>query len=367
VFDFQTVSNEITSPLPVSDTTALARHLGLSRWTVSRVLNNHQGIKAETRDRVMQAVRELGFEPNRLARGLRGAPSRLVGVCFQQFEVPSLARKTGVLQQHLRKHGYRGIIELTAGDQNLEAAIIRHFLSIKVDGIVLVASALHADDPVLEQARSADVPVVAVDPIHRLPLPQVALDRARAMEMKLRHLFDLGHRRFALLGINNDPFYSAVRRRSLRAAAKRLGLDPGRDLVFLNHPGFDAQDYQFGSALGRAFLDLPQPRPTGLIALNDRIAIAAARTLLEAGHTIPGDYSIIGFDNLDVAAWVRPSLSTVSQNVETLMAAATDCLLAAIAGTAAPGAERQLIAPILIARDSTGPAPVAAGQPATAV
>src|SRR5210317_1314738 len=96
----------------IEGTAALARHLGLSRWTVSRILNGHPGVKEETRQRVMKAVAELGFEPNKLARSLRGGRSGLIGVSFPYLEATVLAEKGRVLKNALAEAGYRGIFEI---------------------------------------------------------------------------------------------------------------------------------------------------------------------------------------------------------------------------------------------------------------
>src|SRR5690606_23635790 len=110
-----------TAPPGVATTSALARHLGLSRWTVSRVLNGHPGVRPDTVARVRAAMDELGFTPDPLARGLRGTPTGAVGVCFSELESPILARKTATLQRLLREAGLRSLIELTNGEADLEA------------------------------------------------------------------------------------------------------------------------------------------------------------------------------------------------------------------------------------------------------
>ncbi len=346
------MSIQFTAPDSINSTSALARHLGLSRWTISRVLNNHPGVKDETRERVMKAIEELGFEPNRMARGLRGAPSRLIGVCFQQLEAPILARKNAVLQKHLRAHDYRGIFELTDGDQNLEATIIRHFLSVNVDGIVLVGSLLREEDPVVEQLLSAGMPVVAVDPIHSLPFPQVLLSRQNAMASKLQHLFELGHRKFAVLGVASDDLYRESRLAGLKDACAKNGVNYDRDIIPLDLAGYNCQDYAYGAALARKLLEL-KDRPTGLIALNDRIAIGAMRTLQEAGFDIPLHFSVVGFDNLEMSAWAHPALTTIDQRVENLMSTATRTLLQAISQDGEGQAAQVWIEPLLVERAST--------------
>lgn len=300
----------------------------------------------------MQAIDKFGFEPNRMARGLRGAPSRLIGVCFQQLEAPILARKNAVLQKHLRAHEYRGIFELTDGDQNMEATIIRHFLSVNVDGIVLVGSLLGEDDPVIEQLLRVGMPVVAVDPIHSLPFPQVLLSRKNAMASKLQHLFERGHRKFAVLGVESDDLYREARLAGLKLACERYGIDYEKDIISLDQPGYDSQDYSYGAALARKLLEL-RDRPTGLIALNDRIAIGAIRTLQEAGFDIPLHFSIVGFDNLEMSAWAHPALTTIDQRIENMMSTTTQTLLQAIAQDGEGQAAQVWIEPLLVERAST--------------
>jgi DNA-binding LacI/PurR family transcriptional regulator len=337
----------------VAGTAGLARHLGVSRWTVSRVLNGHSGVREETRQRVLAAVDDLGFEPNVLARGLRGLPSGLVGVSFPHLEAMVLAQKSQVLQQALKESGYRALFEMPEGDPEVEAAVVRHFLSINVDGIVLIGSTLEPDDPILKEVKERDLRIAAVDPRWALPIPRVSLDRGRAMEIKLRHLYELGHRRIGVLGFSSDDMYQTVRRRGLRRAAGRLGLDFENDLCFIDEPGHHQQSYAFGSLLAGKALEMGRRGPTALFCLNDRIAIGAMRGLQEAGKRVPEDYSVIGLDNLPETEWTNPPLTTVDQNIGSLM----ERVQAALWQPA--NSERPVhykVEPLLVVRASTGKA-----------
>jgi DNA-binding LacI/PurR family transcriptional regulator len=336
---------------PVYGTAGLARHLGISRWTVSRVLNGHDGVKEETRKRVMAAVEELGFEPNKLARGLRGVPSGLVGVSFPHLEALVLAKKSQVLQHELKEAGYRTLFEMPEGDPDVEAAVVRHFLSINVSGIVLIGSSLEAASPVFREVQDRGVGFVAVDARNALPIPRVSLDRGKAMELKLRHLHELGHRKIGVLGLSSDDMYQGIRRRGLRRAAGLLGLDFERDLMFFDEPGFDQQSYKFGSILAGKVLEMGAAGPTALFCLNDRIAIGALRGLQDAGKTVPADYSVIGLDNLAETAWTNPPLTTVDQNIKTLMKRSQEALWGGRDRTTVP---HYKVEPLLVVRQSTG-------------
>lgn len=355
------------SPPPVDSTAALAETLGLSRWTISRVLNGHPGVKEATRRRVVEAMARLGFQPNAMARGLRGSQTRLIGVCFQEIETPVLARKVASLQNQLRQENYRAIIELTGGDPVLEEEVIRHFLAMRVDGIVLAGSTLAAGHPLVAQLRDGAAAAVAIDPAHNLPLPQVNLDREYAMELKVRHLTELGHRSFAILGMESDPIYGSRRMQGLRKAARRRGLGFRENFQSLSLPGYDLQDYNYGFQLGREYLALKR-RASALICLNDRIALGACKVIQEAGVPIPADCSVIGFDNLEVTAWARPALTTIDQQIELMIATAVSMLMQSVRARE-PSAERQSIRPSLRVRESTGPAsaPSAPGRRAATV
>lgn len=337
----------------VEGTAGLAEHLGISRWTVSRVLNGHAGVREATRRRVLAAVEELGFEPNQLARGLRGARSGIVGVSFPHLEAVVLARKSQILQQGLKAAGYRALFEMPEGDPEVEAAVVRHFLSINVDGIVLIGSTLEAESLVLEEVRSRGVRIVAVDPRHPLPIARVSLDRGKAMELKLRHLTGLGHRKIGVLGFGSDDMYQSVRWSGLRRAAKLLDLRLDEDILFIDEPGFHQQSYQFGSILAHKVMELGPSGPTALFCLNDRIAIGAMRGLQSAGRRVPGDYSVIGLDNLPEAAWTNPPLTTVDQNIVKLMEKAQKALWNPEQGDKVPVHK---VEPLLMVRESTGKA-----------
>jgi DNA-binding LacI/PurR family transcriptional regulator len=335
----------------VEGTAGLAEHLGISRWTVSRVLNGHEGIREETRKRVLEAVEDLGFEPNKLARGLRGLPSGLVGVSFPHLEAMVLAKKSQELQRELKEAGFRALFEMPDGDPEVEAAVVRHFLSINVDGIVLIGSTLEAGSPVFEEVRSRGVGIVAVDARHALPIPRVSLDRGKAMEVKLRHLTELGHRRIAVLGLGSDDMYQAIRRRGLRKAAGVVGLDFERDIQFIDEPGHGQQSYAYGAILAGKVLALGKQGPTALFCLNDRIAVGTLRGLQEAGCRVPEDYSVIGLDNLPETAWTNPPLTTVDQNIGELMKKAQKALWTRASGAKA---RHYKVPPVLVVRKSTG-------------
>lgn len=292
-----------------------SKHLGLSRWTVSRILNGHEGVREETRQRVLAEMKRLNFQPNMMARSLRGGKTGLVGVCLEGIESPILARKISAIQTVLHDRCLRGVMEVTSGQPDSERNVINHFLSLKVDGIILVGSALEPDDPIFTRLRSEKTSAVAVDPAWNVPLPRVELDRHMAMRHCLRHLIQRGRSSFALLGLESDPIYGSRRLKGLREAAGKLDLSWEEAFISLQIEFQSDWSYDYGYDLAKELLQMESP-PKGIIALNDEVAIGAIKAIREWGYAVPQDFSIVGFDNLSLGEWSEPTLTSIAQNVE---------------------------------------------------
>jgi len=332
---------------------ALARHLGLSRWTVSRVLNGHPGISPKTVAKVQQAIRELGFQPNPLARGLRGGSTATVGICFQELESPILVKKIGVLQHQLRDRGFRAIIELTNGNIDLERQTLQHFFSVRVDGIVLIGTTQTEDSPLIQQLESSQMPVVLIDPERKIPLPTIALDRYEGIQLVMNHLYELGHRRFATLGIDSQVPYGSSRWEGIAAWLESKQLKKEEAIVEVSDDSDASSRYEDGQRLATRLLK-EKDVPSALVCINDRVAIGATRVLHEQGYKVPDDFSVVGFDDLDVSEFTYPPLTTVTQQVEQMMSRATEVLFEQIEGKLEVGPFEELLEPQLIVRQSTG-------------
>ncbi|MCB1123471.1 MAG: LacI family transcriptional regulator [Verrucomicrobiae bacterium] len=336
----------------ITSTKELADYLGLSRWTVSRVLNGHSEVKEETRQRVLEAAERLGFQPNAMARGLRGGSTGLVGVCFQELESPALAKKTAFLQKLLRKLGFQGMIELTDGDPRLEESVLRHFLSLKTDGIILVGSTLKSDNATIRFLIQQRVATVLVDPIHELPFPTINLDRASGLESIVDYLWGKGHRQFSLLGIESDPVLGHVRVEGVRRGIRKHDGAYQDQVRSYTDATFGLQDFGYGYSLAKKILKSGDPA-TAWIAMNDRLAIGALRFLKERGFQVPEDRALVGFDNLDVSPWFDPPLTTVDQVIPKVFNRAVDTLIEVIQTPEQVEPNKQWILPELIIRKTT--------------
>jgi DNA-binding LacI/PurR family transcriptional regulator len=344
------------APPQPNTTAALAKHLGISRWTVSRVLNGHSGVKAETVQKVKQAIEELDFQPSALARGLRGGQTATVGVCFQDLDSPVMAMRAAALQQRLREEGYDTVIELSGASSDLERNAIRRFVGHRVDGIVLIFSRLTADDSVLQLLRREKMPCFWVDPENAVPGDKVLLDRGRSMKLILEHLVDLGHKKIALLGVDPQNRFGALRMPGLKRYAPKFGLDFDRDFQLVYHPGETNHTFDYGYELASELVESSVDKlPTAIIALNDRIAIGAINRLREDGIRVPEDVSVVGYDNIAVAEHFFPTLTTVDHQTDRLMDLAVRGLLERLDPKSVELPPRQWsVQPKLVVRKSTG-------------
>jgi DNA-binding LacI/PurR family transcriptional regulator len=304
-----------------------AKYLDLSAWTVSRAINGHPEVTEKTRRRIMEAMEEVGFRPNPLARGLGGRRTGMIGVCLFNLENPIISAKVYHLQDFLRRQRLRSMLEVTLRDPESELRVIEDFVRIRVDGIVLMYSSL---DAATLTAQLDGMPCVVVDPHFPQKTPNISLDRRKAMRLLLEHLLRLEHRSFALLGFNKtDPW----RWPALAETARDHGLDVERAFRFADMPAVDSQ-IEAGQLMAEKVLKWPD-RPTAMITVDDRMAIGAIQALREAGVEVPRHMSVTGFDHIELARKLHPTLTTIEQNPAILMQRAGQILLEQIALPAA--------------------------------
>ncbi|HEY5792436.1 MAG TPA: LacI family DNA-binding transcriptional regulator, partial [Chthoniobacterales bacterium] len=289
---------------PIRSTAQLAQLLGLSRWTVSRALNGHPGIHPETAERVREAARREGFAPNILGRGLRAGRTDLIGVCLPDLEDYFLAAKISRLQEAVVAQGLQPLMQITRSEAS-ESAALERFAAMRCGAVVLIASRLPDGHPALRHLAASGIQRVFIDPLHGQSDAVVATDRALAMRHALGYLHELGHRGVAVAGINPAHPYGRQRERGLRQACRKCGWDFSRQVVFLNRAE-DLEDSHLGQKLAEDYLREHYPARRAIIALNDRIALGMMQRILKAGLRIPGDVSILGYDDAAFAEVVSP-------------------------------------------------------------
>ncbi len=339
-------------PAVIRSTAEFARYVGLSRSAVSRVINQQPGLRQATIERVNRAMQETGFTPNAHAVHLRGKPSSLIGVCVENFITPSGVSKLSELQELLAARGYTALIEVDrrGGDHK----IVDHFLSLRVQAVVFIG---HFDPALLGERiaglRRHGVAHLVVDHSGCAAASTITLDRAAAMEQVVAHLHGLGHRRFGLLGVSGAFQTVTDRLDGLRAALARRKLDFATCVQSLDAQHVRKGHFDYGRTLARDFASR-RDRPTAFIAVNDETAVGALLEFQALGRRVPGDVSVVGFNNQNICEMTTPPLTSVDQQIEQTMRAAADMLMSALQRRSAGKPKMKMIQPLLVVRGSTG-------------
>jgi LacI family transcriptional regulator, galactose operon repressor len=286
----------------------VAQHAGVSASTVSRVLNEGQ-VSADARTRVLEAIDRLAYRPRASARALAAGATGTLGMVIPFFTHPSAVERVRGVLGGLEGSSYELIVCNVADVAQRDEYLGRRAPLDRTDGLLIVSLTPH-DDEVAALLR-AGIPVVLVDAEHPR-LPRLVVDDVLGGTLATRHLLELGHERIAFIGDTSDPglgFVASMRRRSgYRAALLEAGLPPRHELVREGPHG-----RLVAHRLTRELLSLPEP-PTAIFAASDTQALGVLEAASFEGFDVPGDLSVVGFDDLDVAPYV--GLTTVRQPLE---------------------------------------------------
>ncbi|GAA5155011.1 LacI family DNA-binding transcriptional regulator [Nocardioides marinquilinus] len=334
----------------------VARAAGVSKGAVSFALNDRPGVSADTRARVLDVARAMGWTPSAGARALSTSRAHAVGLVLAR--APEVLRADSFfpafiagLETVLSGRDYALLLQVAERDD--EPAYRRLAQQQRVDGVILTD--LHVDDDRPRLLAELDLPAVLVGP--RLDVPpsprQVTLgaDDGPAVRETVRHLVGLGHRVVAHVAGPADLVHGRSRRAAWEAALAEAGLRPGPVV----EADFSAES---GARATHHLLDLaPDERPTAIVYANDLMATAALAVAHERGVDVPGQLSVTGYDDTELAAHLRPALTTVRTDVVGWGRAAATRLLQLVDGDTGGGPAPAAPTARLVVRASTGPAP----------
>ncbi len=327
----------------------VARRAGVGVATVSRVLNNSGYVSSGTRARVLQAVEELGYVPNRLARGLRSKRTQTLGLVLTDITNPFWTTVARGVEDAASAKGFSVILCNTDESPEKEIAYVGLLLQKQIDGFLLVPARNTTES--VEMVLARHVPLVVLDRRIPMTVDTVRCDSEGGAYALTRHLLDLGHRRIAVLGGPAQVSTAADRVEGYRRALDEAGVPFDPRLV-----AYSAFTQESGEAMACQMLE-SQPRPTALFAVNNFIAIGALRALRRMGLAVPKECSLVGFDDLPSALVPDPFLTVASQPAYDMGVLAGQRLIGRLEGTIT-GPQSDMVLPTkLIVRRSSGPAP----------
>ena len=325
----------------------VAARAGVSVTTVSHTLNGTRFVSEQAKAKVHEAAHALGYVPSEVARGLKHNTTRTLGMLVPNNSNPYFAEIIRGVEHHSYAAGYSLLLCNSNDDPQQQADHLRVLAERRVDGIVLVASG--HDDAIVAVCKDLRLPLVLVDrEIETIAADLIEVDHAAGGELATAHLLGLGHQRVACIVGPSDLRPSHQREAGWRRALAKAGIEPRADECVRGDFGPES-----GAAAMRRLLHSPQ-RPTAVFVCNDMMAIGALHAAHEAGIGVPEQMSLVGFDDIELAAHTSPPLTTVAQPKEAIGTGAAGLLLERLReGRVEP--RRTVLQPALHLRASTAP------------
>lgn len=329
---------------------AVARLAGVSHQTVSRVLNNHVSVRPSTRERVLAAMAELDYRPNRLARALVTSRSGIIGVVTSGSAKYGPTSTLMAVEEAARGAGYAANVTAVHDDDpealaSRMAETLLAFDSQAVEGVIVIAPRVSTVLALESISSRAPLLIIAagVAPSDRFGI--VAVDQTQGARAATAHLVAQGHTNIGHIAGPADWFDSRERYRGWVEELESAGLAPG--------PVWEGDwSADFGYETGLALV-ADADRPTGIVVSNDQMALGLLRAFGEGGVAVPGDVSVTGFDDIEGTTHFQPPLTTVRQDFDALGVAVVEMLRAAIEGRDIPPLTR--IPTELVPRASSAP------------
>jgi DNA-binding LacI/PurR family transcriptional regulator len=328
----------------------LAAYLGLSSATVSLVINRSPGAKSippSTQERVRKAARELNYRPNLMARSLRQKRSFTIGVIVPEVSEGYAAMVLSGIEDHLLQEGYFYLVVSHRHRRDLIEEYPSLLQQRVVEGIIAV------DTPL---AGSPGLPAVAISGHKDIPgVTNIILDHNLAAHLALDHLQKLGHSKIAFIKGQDFSSDTEARWHAIKSAAEELRIALPESLCI--QLDSDSPTPEVGYNVTRKLLANGKPF-TALFAFNDISAIGAIQVLRESGRRVPEDMSVVGFDDIQSAAYQNPGLTTVRQPLRQMGMVAAETLLQRIGTVGKDGTPKHIVLkPELVVRGTTAPPP----------
>lgn len=329
----------------------IAQKAGVAPSTVSRALQDHPRIGAETRARIQALAKEMGYVPSAVARGLKTNRSCVLGVIVHRVEDPFLTEVLHGIEDTLHATGYSLFLAASHHDPEREKEVMQAMSERRVDGIIISSS--HINLKSLRQLDHYGIPSVLINN-HAMWEPDtycVYHDEVYAMNQLLQHVIDLGHERIAYLSYSHGGRTDHKRQQGYEESLRQAGL-----ILPAEYVSSCENEIPEGGAQGmRKLLDLKEI-PTAVVCYNDMMAIGAIQAIHKAGLRVPDDISVTGFDDINLAKYITPPLTTFHQPRYELGQHAAAMMLHALSEeTTSAQPQISILRGELIIRQSTAP------------
>jgi len=324
----------------------VAKRAGVSPATVSRVTNGKASVDKKLASRVWKAIEELGYTPNPQARALVSGRSRTLGLLISEMTNPFFPELIQIFEDIASENDYELMVGSTNYNRKRAELFIRRLVQRRVEGVALMTFRSEAD--LLHELIAREIPLVSIEESTNGPLSQVLeVDYAQGINEAMRHLAGLGHRRIGFASGPMPHLTNVRRKEAFELAARAIGLAVGEAPVFIGEHTFEG-----GKQAAEYFVAMKK-RPTAIVCSNDLMAVGVVRGLVEKKIEVPRQMSVIGFDDIHLAEFANPPLSTVRMAREELARSAFNALMQLRQGKHGPAFEPRRISTRLILRQST--------------
>lgn len=288
----------------------IAREAGVSKATVSRVLNNPEKVAKRTRERVLKVIQQRNYHPNPLAQSLTTRKTGIVGVVISDITNPFYAVMVRNIEEVCRSYQYHIFLCNTNGREEEEELYVRSLMGKKVDGIILGATRMN--DQAIQSLAQNQTPMVFVSrlPENREQYDYVIVDSVLGGYLATKYLLSLGHTKIAYLGGHWPTSSNLERLEGYRKALAEAGIEAREEYIYCGEFRME-NGYQEGMRMLRA----GEYRPTAVFSANDAMAIGVFEACNEQGVKVPEELSVIGFDDIPLSSLGLIQLTTISQSI----------------------------------------------------
>lgn len=299
----------------------VAKLSGLSKTTVSRVINNHSYVSEEKKNLVLKAMKELNYTPNPSARKLRGQVTTTIGVIVPRIVNPFFSYLVDSIEQVAYKNGYHVLIFQSNEDKEKELAFLNLLKTKQVDGIIMTS--IENDWSIIEPFTESGPILLCNEYVNNASVPIVRLDQYKGAYIGVKHLLEKGHRKIGYCtgGLFAEEGKDKDRNQGYQKALQEAGIEPDPKWIFVNQHSIED-----GKQVVKKILSM-EDRPTAIFTGSDEIAGGMMIEAKECDLKIPNDLAIIGFDDQPLAQMLDPKLTTIRQPIDQMGVKAMETLI----------------------------------------